>query len=226
MVKVLEQLKWLTGRTFMKYFTVLLIGLSLLQVSCATNGEIKNIAHPTPTIEIVDKNRIEETSNSTLSQLNSENLFDISKLIEQFNAATSEDKETAKFLFNESKKEYEKEKYTSAGQGFIESIIVFPRVDSLIMSGESIARLDVKDQPKNEVSSYKLKQFKESAEYFELAIKFANKTQQTTELEKYPNLNNNIACLNNFIINKSNKEKGCEFINDILKANNILEFNK
>ncbi len=226
MAKVLEQLKLQTGKHFMGYFIIFLLGLALSQVSCSTNGEQKTLAQASPTIEIDTKSKVTQTPDLTQKRLTQEQTLDISKLIERFQSATEDDREMAQKMFDESKKEFEKRKYTIAGQGFIASITDFPRVDSLIMSGESVANSDVSDQPKNEAVLYKLKQFKESVKYFDLAIEFANKTQQTNELKEYPNLNKNIDCLNNFITEKSNKEKSCEFINDILKANNISEFNK
>ena len=115
-------------------------------------------------------------------------------------------------------KEFKNGRYTVAGQGFLESTMIYPSVDSLIMSGESIARLDVKDQPKNEILLYKIKQFEESIIYFELSSKFADKTQQVKELRRHPNLNKNIKCLSDFL---NTRKQNCEFIKTILKANNI-----
>ncbi|MGB7210650.1 MAG: hypothetical protein WBD27_18485 [Pyrinomonadaceae bacterium] len=220
---MLEQFKYSKGSVF---FLAIVFSISVFfQISCAQANKPSSatVASPAPTVQTVDKTQQNNTpaeGNKPNGKLSQDELTDINKLVGRFKSATKEDRESALSVLEEAKKEFKNGKYTVSGQGFLESVSVFPTTEGLIKAAESIALMDISDQPKKERAKYKLQGFKESLTFFEIAKNFAEKTSNEKELEKYPDLTANIDCLKTYLANTKSKIS-CKLVQDALVASKI-----
>lgn len=220
---MLEQFKYSKGRLFF-----LAIGFSILvffQISCAqvSKPSSATVASPTPTFQTADKTQQITTpavSKKPDGKLSQDELTDLDKLVRRFKSATKEDRESALSVLEEAEKEFKNGKYTVSGQGFLESVSIFPTTEGLIRAAESIALMDISDQPKEERAKYKLQGFKESLAFFEIAKNFAEKTTNEKELDKYPDLAANIDCLKAYLADTKSKIS-CKLVKDALAASKI-----
>ena len=109
--------------------TYFVISISLIfQLSCAQVREQPVTVVASPTSKPANAARPEKQNSD--GKLDQDDLTDVTKLVERHRNATKEDKDNASTLFAESKKEFEKGKYTVAGQGFMESASIFPTIES------------------------------------------------------------------------------------------------
>lgn len=215
MMLVLEQFTFLIVNFFSKkilFFSLLV--LLVFQSACISKNTGQN--------DILALTNETEKPSATPKQisnkLSQEELNDVKKLVGRYQAATEADKEMAKEIFNQAKRYFEQGKYTLAAEGFGESATIYPTVDSLIMNGESIARLDVTEHHEKERFEYKIKQFEDAAKLFESAKAFTLETFQQDFLKNHIKLDENIDCLKSFL---NDKKTRCAYVSDILKANKI-----
>lgn len=141
---MLEQFKYLKNDSYLSFKIIGISVMLLCQISCFSgrNNEVAALTSPTE-IPLVNKNK--ETPQSTDNRLSQDQLNDVSKLIERYQSATKEEKETARQIFDASQEEFQKERFTVSGAGFVESATVYPTVEALTMVGESIALLNITD---------------------------------------------------------------------------------
>ncbi len=217
---MLKQINFLKNNSCLPFKVIGISTLLIWQIVCFSGEGNKAVVLAAPTEEpLPEQNR--EPAKHTDKYLTQDQVNDIPKLIERYQRATKEEKETARQTFDASQEEYQKERFIVSGEGFVESVIVYPTVEALIMAGESLARPNITDQSENERRRIKQNQLKDAVVFFATAKEFAVKTSQTDNLKKYPALDERINCLKSFLELKADRGKVCEYVKDILQKNNI-----
>lgn len=178
----------------------LLVSLGISQLACGQAEHQSNSA------------AVEQATADRDLRLSHNEISDPAALIRQHRTGSPREIEIASSILKASREEFDKNRFTVAGQGFVESASVYPTVEALVFAAECLNRLDMNDQPNNSRVQLKRDQAKRSFEILDAAKKFAAETNQVSDLEKFTNVDVSLDCLRNQVKGESSGGE-CKILN-------------